>query len=63
MEKTIDVHDLPDEDVMVIQQMVDLLRKRIDKPKTETTEEKIEFGAWPLGVKGNLSRSEIYEDR
>jgi hypothetical protein len=62
MTNVIDVHDLPEEDVMIVQEIVDKLR---EKRKNQDSGERdgVEFGRWPLGVKGNLSRSEIYEDR
>lgn len=61
MTNVIDVHDLPEEDVLIVQEIVDQLREKRKNQDSEKRE--VEFGRWPLGVKGNLSRSEIYEDR
>lgn len=56
----LDVHDLPEEDVKFVQKIIDLFRTR-EKMKEEKVEEKIDFAAWPLGVKGKLTRQEIYD--
>ena len=56
----LDVHDLPEEEVKIVQKVIDLFRTR-EKMKQEHVEEKIEFAAWPLGVKGKLTRKEIYD--
>ena len=62
MVDTIDVHDLPEEEVKFIQELVELLREkvRMKKAKVEGKEE-IFFATWPLGVKGKLTRKEIYD--
>jgi hypothetical protein len=56
----LDVHDLPEDEVKVVQKVIDLFRIR-GKMKKEKIEEKIEFAVWPLGVKGKLTRQEIYD--
>lgn len=63
MPKTIDVHDLPEEDVRLVQEMIKLLRKRkgIRTVPKRAGKKKVVFGAWPLGVKGTLTREEIYD--
>jgi len=67
MPNTIDVHDLTEEQVEVIQKLVELLRgkKLRDRlPKKgveEAKDEGIVFTSWPLGVKGKLTREEIYD--
>lgn len=60
MVNRIDVHDLQEEDVLIVQGVVDQLREKRRKQDSEE-KEKVDFGQWPLGVKGNLSRREIYE--
>jgi hypothetical protein len=62
MTSMIDVRDLPEKDVRLIEQLVERLRikTRVEKTKQEEKEE-ITFGVWPLGVKGNLTREEIYD--
>ncbi|MGA1874778.1 MAG: hypothetical protein ACMUIA_04155 [bacterium] len=60
MINSLDVHDLPEEEVKFIQKIIDLFRVR-EKMKAEKSEEKIDFASWPLGVKGKLTRQEIYD--
>lgn len=63
---TIDVRDLPEKEADLVQQLVEALREKArlvrPVPIFPEKQEPIEFGAWPLGVKGNLSREEIYDD-
>ena len=63
MGNTIDVHGLPEKDVQLIERMVERLRTKVKRDKLAPQEEKqeIAFAAWPLGVKGNLTREEIYD--
>jgi len=62
MVENIDVHDLPEEDVRFIRKLVDLLRERVKMRKARADEkEEIIFAVWPLGVKGKLTRREIYD--
>jgi hypothetical protein len=63
----IDVHDLPEEEARLIATFVEFLRCR----KQVTTQQEIQeteaptplahFAVWPLGVKGTLSREDIYD--
>jgi hypothetical protein len=63
----IDVHDLPEEEAQLVAMFVEFLRqRRQEQAKREAVkrEEACEvrpFAVWPLGVKGTLSREEIYE--
>ncbi len=58
----IDVHDLPQEEVKFIQKIVELVRERINKKQTKVeVKEEVLFNSWPLGVKGKLTRREIYD--
>jgi hypothetical protein len=65
--ESIDVHDLPEEDAQLIVQLVELLRRRAHAPEVdaeapaETPGEEPRFAVWHLGVKGTLSREEIYD--
>jgi hypothetical protein len=63
MGNMIDVHGLPEKDVQLIERMVERLRTKAKREKQARQEEKqeIAFAAWPLGVKGNLTREEIYD--
>jgi hypothetical protein len=68
--ESIDVHDLPEGDAQLIAQLVELLRRRVHVSKAEvegaevpeeTAEGESPFAVWNLGVKGTLSREEIYD--
>ena len=67
----IDVHDLSDEEAKLVAEFVEFMRQRKKQQVKMQQQEKIEnikhappvvsFAAWPLGVKGPLSREEIYD--
>ena len=67
----IDVHDLSDEEAKLVAEFVEFMRQRKKQQVKMQQQEKIEnikqapqvisFAAWPLGVKGTLSREEIYD--
>ncbi len=59
-QKAIDVHDLPDEDVHLLETLVKLLREK-GKHASSGEQENVSFASWPLGVKGALTRKEIYD--
>jgi hypothetical protein len=59
MAHIIDVQGLPHEHVKLIEEFVRFLKLRAKKTGTEP-EGDITFAEWPLGVKGNLTREEIY---
>jgi hypothetical protein len=64
MADTIDVHDLPEEDVKFIQELVELLREkaRVRKAKMEGKElGETAFTTHPSDVIGKLTRREIYD--
>ncbi len=64
----IDVYDVLEEDARVIAAFVELLRRRMkaaeqrEVQQTEAPTLPLPFAVWPLGVKGTLSREEIYDD-
>jgi hypothetical protein len=68
--ESIDVHDLPEGDAQLVAQLVELLRRRVhgsevgvkgvDVPE-DTVVGESPFAVWNLGVKGTLSREEIYD--
>jgi hypothetical protein len=60
MLKMIDVRGLPDEDVKFVEKIVEVLKKRAGEARGQERED-IAFSAWPLGVKGKLTRQEIYD--
>lgn len=57
MAESIDVRDLPEEEIKFIKKLVELLREKAKIRKTKREEEEITFSAWPLGVKGKLNRN------
>ena len=59
MTDTIDVHDLPEEDIRFLEKIVSALRKKAKNVPGEKDD--VAFKVWPLGVKGKLTRSEIYD--
>lgn len=62
MAKNIDVHDLPEEEVKFVQELVKFLKEKAKMRKAKVKEkEEIVFASWPLGVKGKLTRREIYD--
>lgn len=56
---TIDVHDLPEPMAKAVAETVEHLRHQVNKRREAAGVE--ELPVWPLGVKGTLSRQEIYE--
>lgn len=63
MAGTIDVHDLPKENVELVEKLVEFLREKVNKEKSEEKKaEDVQFATWPLGVMGSLTRREIYDN-
>ena len=60
MTHMIDVQGLPDEHVKLIEEFVRFLKLHAEKGITPP-EGDISFAEWPLGVKGKLTREEIYD--
>jgi len=63
MANTINVRDLPEQDVELLERWVERLRAKVKRQKAAERERKEEpnFATWPLGVKGKLTREEIYD--
>jgi hypothetical protein len=62
MPDIIDVHDLPEDQVKLLQKFVEFLRGRAKSevgPQAELKD--VKFASWPLGATGALSRREIYD--
>jgi len=63
----IDVHDLPEEEAEMVAAFVEFLRRRKAvaaeqrEIQADATTPLVPFAAWPLGVKGTLSREDIYD--
>ena len=64
MPDTIDVTGLNEQDVGLLEALVKRLREKESKRKPRKAKEKedITLASWPLGVKGRLTRKEIYEE-
>jgi hypothetical protein len=62
MTNHIDVHDLPKEQIKLVEEFVHFLRGRIAKKAlTANGKKAVAFKSWPLGVKGKVSRREVYD--
>jgi hypothetical protein len=62
MSETIDVHDLPEEEIELLREFIEFLREKAKvRGKATAEKEEIIFATWPLGVKGKLTRREIYD--
>jgi hypothetical protein len=60
--KTIDVHDLSEEEIELLRKFIEFLREKAKaRGKVTVEKEEIIFAHWPLGVKGKLTRREIYD--
>ena len=59
----LDVRGLSNDQIEFLQQLIEFMRqrhqKRLTQPEEET--ETIHLRSWSLGVKGNISRDEIYD--
>ncbi|MCZ6679542.1 MAG: hypothetical protein O7E52_20110 [Candidatus Poribacteria bacterium] len=59
----LDVRGLPNDKIEFIQQLIEFMRQKHQKPLTppEDETETIHLRSWSLGVKGEISREEIYD--
>jgi hypothetical protein len=62
MQDSLDIQGLPEEQINLLKQFVAFLRQNV-RPTEQAArpQQKIEFGTWNLGVKGELTRREIYD--
>ena len=60
MSHMIDVQGLPDEHVRLIEEFVRFLKLQAGKTM-KPLESDITFAEWPLGVKGTITREDIYD--
>ena len=60
---TLDVRGLPDDQIEFLRQLIEFMRQNHQKPVTPTVDETntIQLRSWQLGVKGTVSREEIYD--
>jgi hypothetical protein len=65
--ESIDVHDLPEDQAQLVAGFVEFLRRRRQhQPQAAAAQRapapgESPFAIWPLGVKGTLSREDIYD--
>ena len=59
--ETLDLTGLTENDVQMLKELVEFLKHRPPKHEETGTESKIEYRSWPLGVKGPITRKEIYD--
>ena len=59
----LDVRGLPDDQIKFIQQLIEFMRQKQQKPLTQPEDETktIHLRSWSLGVKGEISREEVYD--
>ena len=59
----LDVHGLPADQIEFIQQLIEFMRQKhqeqLAQPEDET--QTIHLHSWSLGVKGEISREEVYD--
>lgn len=64
--RTIDVSDLPEPYVQAVKAVVETFRRQLaiqNKKGKQPIRPPVELPRWRLGVIGDLSREEIYDDR
>jgi hypothetical protein len=61
MADTINVSDLPEQEVQFLERWVEHLRAKARVRREGEEPGWIEFSTWQLGVMGNLTREEIYD--
>jgi hypothetical protein len=61
MADTINVSDLPEQEVQFLERWVEHLRVKARVRREGEEPGWIEFSTWQLGVMGNLTREEIYD--
>ena len=59
----LDVRGLPDNQIEFLQQLIEFMRQKHWQPLTSAEDETktIHLRSWSLGVKGEISREEIYD--
>ncbi|RKY65487.1 MAG: hypothetical protein DRQ08_05695 [Candidatus Latescibacterota bacterium] len=61
MARTIDVEGLSEEQVKLVEEFVEFLKSKKKVHPAEESQEDVTFRSWPLGVKGKITREEIYD--
>lgn len=60
---TLDVQGLPDDQIEFLRELIEFMRQNQKKLATPLIDESqtIHLHSWPLGVKSDVSREEIYD--
>ena len=61
MARTIKLEGLSEEQVKLVEEFVEFLKSRRKVHPVKERQEDITFRSWPLGVKGKITREEIYD--
>ncbi len=62
MKDIIEIRDLPEGEMKLLREFIEFLRERTKRKRVQPEGEgEIVFATWPLGVKGKLTRREIYD--
>jgi len=61
MQRIINLENLPDEQVRLIQQLIEFLKIKGKRERSDKGKKKINFACFKIGVKGKLNRKEIYD--
>ena len=59
----LDVRGLPDDQIEFVQQLIEFIRQKHQKPLTQPRDETetIHLRSWSLSAKGEISREELYD--
>ncbi len=61
MLRIVNLEDLPEEQVRLVQQLVEFLKPKRKKERRVKGKKKITFASYKIGVRGKLTRKEIYD--
>jgi len=61
MARTIKLEGLSEEQVKLVEEFVEFLKSRRKVHPVKERQEDVTFRSWPLGVKGKITREEIYD--
>lgn len=59
MEEQLDLTGLGPDEVRLVKELLEFLKARAAKPEARAQD--VEYRTWPLGVKGAITRREIYD--
>ncbi len=59
--ETLDVNGLSETDVNLLRDLIERLKAKAQKRAEQPEERLVQYRSWPLGVKGEVTRQEIYD--